>query len=209
MNEEKIISIMKMSKTGNSVRVEFDDGDSIYFPVDLVLKYKFKKDMSISEELLILMTNEKKIIEAKRYAYYIVSTRLHSKFEIKQKLKLKGYEGEQIDKALDFLESQNLLNDYKFAESYAIACFKKKGYIADRIFLELKKKGIDADIAKNVCKFFNEENEIEEKLKLLIERKLRLKQNKSPEKQKAFIIRSLSDLGYDYNIISKTLKDYF
>jgi regulatory protein len=205
----KTISFLKMSKNGNSCRVEFNDGEKIYLPLDIVLKNNLKTEMPVSEDLLTQLINEKKNIDAKRYAYYIVSLRLHSEYEINQKLKLKGYENEHIEKAINFLKSHNLINDLKFAELFALSCFNKKGYVANRIFIELKKKGIDADIANLICKNFNEDNEIENKLKLLIEKKLRLKQNKSIDKQKTYLIRSLSDLGYDYKKIITVINNYF
>ena len=118
---------------------------------------------------------KKKNIDAKRYAYYIVSTRMHSEYEIIQKLKFKKYENEQIEQALNFLRLQNFIDDEKFAESYALSCFKRKGFVADRIYIELLKKGINKEIAKKVVENFTEETEINEKNKNINRKKIKIK----------------------------------
>jgi len=74
-----------------------------------------------------------------------LSRREHSRSELHNKLKSKGFEQEAIAIALNKLEAENLLNDFRFAQAY-LRHRVSKGFGLIKIRHELNTKGVDRDI---------------------------------------------------------------
>ncbi len=85
------------------------------------------------------------IHSARNVAMDYLARRDHSKFELEQKLKLKGFDGDLIEEALNKLIDEKLLSDARFAQSY-IHYRVSKGVGPVKIRHELKQKGINVDV---------------------------------------------------------------
>lgn len=72
----------------------------------------------------------------------LLARREHSRQELSNKLRNKGFEPNDIEAAIERLQSEGLLNDERFAESYvrhrAVA-----GFGPLRIVVELKERGVN------------------------------------------------------------------
>lgn len=62
------------------------------------------------------------------------------------KLVQKGFDRQQAEEAAEWLRARGLLNDFAFAEGVVRVC-TRKGYGAQRIRLELTRRGVDAETA--------------------------------------------------------------
>lgn len=71
----------------------------------------------------------------------ILSRREHSVLELKQKLQEKFDTEYDIKETISRLKKNNLLNDYRFSESYVVFR-KRKGFGPIKISNELKSKGV-------------------------------------------------------------------
>ncbi|KPJ67768.1 MAG: hypothetical protein AMJ43_01990 [Coxiella sp. DG_40] len=85
----------------------------------------------------------------------LLARREHSQFELRSKLKAKGYAENLIDNVLHDLIKENLQSDQRFAESY-IAMRTKRGYGPLRIAVELRERGINDNI---INQFINNNDE--------------------------------------------------
>jgi len=94
----------------------------------------------MDSELLSLIYNK---------ALDILSRREHSTHELKLKLQRKFDAISEIEKAIIRLENNNLLNDFRFAETYA-RIRKRKGFGPNKIYYELANKGIKESISKEI-----------------------------------------------------------
>ena len=90
-------------------------------------------------------------------ALYFLKFRARSVFEIKQKLKLKKIDQKEIDKTLDVLVRNELLDDAKFAKMYVADRnrFKPSGTFV--LKMELKKLGIADHLIEEVLTGQDEE----------------------------------------------------
>jgi len=79
----------------------------------------------------------------------ILSRREHSAHELKLKLQKKFETISEIEKAIVRLENNNLLNDFRFAETYA-RIRKRKGFGPNKIYYELANKGIKESISNEI-----------------------------------------------------------
>ena len=75
-------------------------------------------------------------------AIAVLSRREHSILELSRKLKLKGFDEDEVAICVDKLINNNLLSEERFTESY-INMRKRRGYGPGRIAQELRERGID------------------------------------------------------------------
>jgi len=80
------------------------------------------------------------------YVLGLLSRREYSRVELIKKLILKGLEKKTIELILQDLENKGLQSDLRFAENY-VNMRRRRGYGPMRILIELKKRGIDKNIA--------------------------------------------------------------
>ena len=81
----------------------------------------------------------------------ILSRREHSEHELKLKLykKFEAISDSEIEEVIIRLENNNLLNDFRFAETYA-RIRKRKGFGPNKIYHELANKGIKESISDEI-----------------------------------------------------------
>ena len=79
----------------------------------------------------------------------IISRREHSQKELSDKLIKKFNLPEPVESVIHGLLEKNLLNDYRYSESYVVAR-KRKGFGPKKIGYELVSRGINENIASEV-----------------------------------------------------------
>ena len=131
----------------------------------------------------------------------LLSRREHSRRELIDKLKIRGFEGEEVEAYLDRLADRGLQSDQRFLESY-IRMRSQNGYGPLRIRQELRKKGIeDSTISLNF-----ESMELDwYEIAVMAWRK---KYNQSPGsdmKLRAKQTRFLQYRGFDFDMINHAL----
>ena len=140
------------------------------------------------------MTTPNHQIRCYSAALKMLMRREHSKLELFNKLKLKGYDDEIIDSAITQLTEQNYQSDERFAEAFILMRFNQgKGPV--RIASELKLRGISSF---NLSDFdwFKSAKEI---------RKKKFGDNVSPDfKEQAKQKRFLQSRGFSLDQINQT-----
>ena len=89
----------------------------------------------------------------------LLARREHSVLEIRRKLEQRKYAEEDVSRAIEQLQANNLLSEERFTESY-INMRKHRGYGPLRIEQELRERGVTQD----VIDVFLEKNDEEWKL---------------------------------------------
>ena len=79
----------------------------------------------------------------------IISRREHSQKELSNKLIKKFNIPELVDSVIHGLREKNLLNDYRYSESYVVAR-KRKGFGPKKIVYELVSRGVNENTASEV-----------------------------------------------------------
>lgn len=74
-----------------------------------------------------------------------LANREHSAYELAQKLSKAGFDADEVGDVIQQLKETNLQSDVRFAESF-IRSRANRGYGAVRINMELKDRGVTADI---------------------------------------------------------------
>ena len=79
----------------------------------------------------------------------LISRREHTKKEIRDKLLIRFDDKDVISSVINKLNSNNLIDDYRFAELYVISR-KRKGFGPKKIAFELLGKGINDSVSKEI-----------------------------------------------------------
>lgn len=139
-------------------------------------------------------------------ALRILTRRDHSKYELVQKLKRRGFGPEDIDDAVSSCEQFDYINDDRTARVY-IRQLKRKGFGKKRIRLELNKKGLKGiriqGILDDSVSTIDEREGAERILKKNLKRFAR---EKEALKRRDKIYRFLHARGFSQEVIAHILK---
>ena len=91
------------------------------------------------------MNDKKQQTSARNKAMDLLARREHSEHELRQKLKLREFDLDDIDSAIESLQRDKLLSDERFAESYVSQRFNA-GVGPFKIRYELRQKGISESL---------------------------------------------------------------
>ena len=202
----RIIRVAK--KDEKNVIIYFDNEEKLFLTYAIFLKNGLKKNDEISESRFSLLIEENQKYHLKQKAFQLLGRRHHSSFELKVKLKQKGYNENIIVEIINDLKTNGYLNDYEFALLFSDENIKNKFWGKKKVEAELFKRGIDRNIISQVIdEKFPSNGEInnavelgKKKLKSLLTRKI------EKEKVRTKLYSFLISKGYDYEICKRVIE---
>lgn len=203
-----MIIVRVVKKDEKNVVVFFDNEEKLFLSYEIFLKNGLKKNDEISESRFSLLIEENQKFHLRQKAFRLLGRRHHSSFELKVKLKQKGYNENFINEIINDLKLNGYLNDYQFALVYAEENIKNKYWGKKKVEAELFKRGIKRNIIAQVVeeKFPSSDdlsNAVElgkKKLNSLLTRKI------ENQKIRTKLYSFLLSKGYDYEICKKVIE---
>ncbi|MGI6030410.1 MAG: regulatory protein RecX [Eubacteriales bacterium] len=175
-------------------------------PAEVALEYHLKAGMEISSELLEELSQRDEAKRAQSTALELLSRRSHGREELRRKLTAKGYDGEIAEQVCTRLAEGGYLDDEAHAQ-LLWEHLRQKGWGAGRIRQEMRSQGLEAQVVEQVLQQ-QDEQEDAEKIRQLIERKLRFGRS-SDAKLKKRICDMLARYGYRYSQYAQIVEEYF
>ena len=143
---------------------------------------------------------------AKQKAYRLLSMRPHSEKELEKKLREKGFLAVVIKEALEKLYDLKYLDDASFAVQWARNLAINKLWGDKKIFVNLREKGVEAELIFAAVEEARREISEEEAITFLIKKKAsRKKLDILDLKEKKRIFQSLMGRGFPPGLILKKL----
>ena len=150
------------------------------------------------------ISNSSDLDKAKDAAYRFLTSRVRSEFEVRRKLKEKGFHNDTIALAIERLKELRLLDDGDFALCMTKDLVNLKGCGRYYIQRKLKEKGIGPETTEAAMEsVFAEVDELEVAEKLAL-RKIRI--SIDDPKERARIGRFLQGRGFSWDIINEVFK---
>ena len=143
-------------KRRNKIILKFKDAEDLVLYYDVYLSFPLYKGDEITSEKLKKIQTANDEYEVRTSAFRYLSGRSHSSFELKNKLKKKGYDSSVIDKVLNDLKEKKYLDDFSFAENFVRNRIERRKEGVMKITSELFKKGISREIITEVTKGIND-----------------------------------------------------
>ena len=149
-------------------------------------------------------TDSSDLDRAKDTAYRFLTARVRSEFEVRRKLKEKGFDNDTIALAIERLKELKLLDDKDFAIRMTKDLVNLKGCGRYYIERKLKEKGIGPETMEAAMEsVFAEVDELDVALSVAT-RKIRI--SIEDPKEKARIGRFLQGRGFSWDIINEVFK---
>lgn len=136
------MKIVGLNKKNNKIFLKLEDSSVIETDKDCLNNTALSIGDDLDEETIGYLVKCNQIKKIKLTAFRILSKRLHSKFELRQKLLKKGYHSSEIEEILIELQNENYIDDERYSKLYfeEQISHRKNGLI--KIVNNLRKKGI-------------------------------------------------------------------
>jgi regulatory protein len=145
------------------------------------------------------------------YALRILSTRGLSTSEIRAKLQRRAAEASDVDDVIAKLQEGGLLNDVRFAESYAAARLENQGFGKVRVLRDLRQRRVAGSVAATAVEQTFEGTDEEALVEQFLARKFRgkvLAEFLAVDKNLVSAFRRLRVAGFGAGVSIRVLKRF-
>lgn len=201
----KITDIQDQKRNKDRVNIYVDNDYAFSLSKEVLIKEKIKINDIIDREKLESVSKEDNFMKCKNSALRLIERTIKTEKEIRDKLILKEYDEESINRSIDFLKEYNFLNDESYARMYVRD--KSKGQGKNKIKYALIRKGLDEEvILEELSKIDSDEEEsIAYEMALKKYNTIQKRESdayKLSQKLYAFLVSK----GYGYDITSRVIK---
>jgi regulatory protein len=145
------------------------------------------------------------------FALRALDRRAYAARELRRKLSMRAETSAALDEVMKKLEEYKLLDDARFAESFAVSRMEGQGYGAQRVFRDLRARSVGGKVAGDaIQRVYGEVEEVELAARFL-KRKYRskdLREFLKEEKNLASAYRRLRTGGFSTAASINALKEY-
>ena len=194
-----MVKVVSMKTVRGKVTVELDNGRRYHLkPADLV-GFPISEDTEIDEAVF-----ERKVLlsqypEALNTAVAMLARRACSRKEIRDKLLSRGWCEETADIVLTKLDQKNLIDDRDFSDQWAR--YRSSGhYGTNRIYRELRFKGVDEETARAAVGSLDEEEQLNAAFDYAVKASSRSKPGEDIRKSRSRVMQSLVRRGFSWEI---------
>lgn len=195
--------ITKIEEQKNKARVNIFVDEAFFCGLnkETALLFKLKVNKEVNEEQLKNAIFESEVRSAFDKCLDYLGRQMYSKKSLIDKLLLKGFSKEVIDKVISKLEEYRYVDDELYAKQFVLHNSKKsKKQIRDK----LQQKGVSREIITTVL----EENRDGDEYEICLLQAQKYTKNKQIDTQKDLqkIYASLARKGFDFGTIKKAVK---
>ena len=203
MNKITKIEVQKRNK--DRVNVFVDESFAFAISAEILYKEGLKVDQVIDLEKVEKVAREDSFVKCKGSALRMIERSYKTQKEIGDKLFLKGYDKETIERTMEFLKEYKFVNDEAYLNMYIKD--KIKGQGKNKIKYDLMKKGIDDNLIENEILGINEDEEKETAYAIALKKyNILSKRENDKFKLSQKLYRFLLSKGYNYDIVSYVVK---
>jgi regulatory protein len=158
----------------------------------------------VSEEL----SSKKRYQQAMNTAVRLLTRRDHTHFEIRQKLKQRGFSSGAIRAAVAECERLNYIDDERTARIY-IGQLVRRGFGFRRIAIELKKKGLQGRRFEDILEKQRAEIDEREIARRVLQKKMNsIEREEDRKKRREKMYRFLYSRGFSTTVISELIQEF-
>jgi regulatory protein len=205
----KITDIKRQKRHKNRVSIYLDGKYTFSLDYETIARANLYKGDEISEEDKEKLIEKDAFSRARDYAYYYLSYRDRSEYEIRKRLLEKEIPPPVVNEVLLSLKNQGVVNDRVFANKWVDNVILSRPMGRMRVTHELRLKRVRDDIIEEVC---GEKLDLEREAELAgraAEKKMKVLKNYTPEVARRRLNTFLVNLGFNFEIIRDLIKEYF
>ncbi len=196
----KITKIYYHRKNSSICDVHFSDNKKITLDNSYIDKYFLVEGSEISDKQLEKIVSENEYDRAKEKAFFLLTYRDHSVYELKVKLRKRDFDEKVIDKTVEYLLENRYLDDKKFSEIYLNELLNTKRSGMMIIRKKLFQKGLSRELINNLLNDLDDEI-FHNNCLFYLQKKKKLLEKNHDENIKNKLYNYLSRKGFRYEII--------
>lgn len=152
-----VVTAIKQSSPGRFV-VEFDGGETLRSTLEAVTDARLYVGMELDEEAFEALKRSTSKALDRQKALEMLSRRPYSRRELKDKLLRHGTDEQSVEDCIAWLDEHGFLDDGEYAGAVA-RHYTAKGYGAGRVKSELRRRGIERELADETLEALPENTE--------------------------------------------------
>ena len=202
----KITKIEIQRRNKERVNLFLDDEYAFSLSTELVYKEALKVNEEVDSKKLGILAEREGLIRCKDSALRIIERSYKTEKEVRDKLSLKGYEDNAINKSIEFLKEYNFINDINYTKAFIKDKLNSTG--SNKIKYTLIQKGISKELIEEELSNLNEENEKQVAIDLAKKKFLIIRKRETDNyKISGKLYRYLLSKGYGYDVVNEVIKE--
>ncbi len=205
----KITGIKRQKIRKNRISIYLDGKYTFSLDYDTVTRANLYTGDEITEEDKNKLIAKDAFSRARDYAYYFVSYRDRSEYEIKKRLLGREFHPAVVNEVLSLLKRQGIVDDIGFVNKWVDNVILSRPMGRMRVTHELRLKRVRDDIISKVCQEKLDLDKEAELARKAAEKKMKVLKNYAQDVARRRLNTFLVNLGFDFEIISEIIKEYF
>ena len=185
----------------------FDDGTFIGISEEVLLSNPVHPGDELTPKKLKQLTNSEQKQKLRNSALNLLSFRMRSLSELKQRLLKKGYDVQDIEPLLEEFDAKNILNDSEFALAFSRDKIRSKGIGPSILRVELSNHHLQQNLIEDTVNRMYTEFPIDTLLGNHLKKKKICRNSQLQEREKSRIVNFLKRKGFSWDDISRFFVD--
>jgi regulatory protein len=185
----------------------FDDGTFIGISEEVLLSNPVHPGDELTPKKLKQLTNSEQKQKLRNSALNLLSFRMRSLSELKQRLLKKGYDVQDIEPLLEEFDAKNILNDSEFALAFSRDKIRSKGIGPSILKVELSNHHLPRNLVEDTVNRMYTEFPIDTLLENHLKKKKICRNSQLQEREKNRIVNFLKRKGFSWDDISRVFID--
>jgi len=147
---------------------------------------------------------------AYQYALKLLAARDYTTLKLREKLRAREYPEATAEDVVTRLTKEGWINDRRFAERFAEAALSTQRFFGPRLKLEMRRRGIPADLINEVLGSLREEHDEGDGARSLLEKRFPdFSFTDAADREKRRVTAFLQRRGFGFSAIMKAMREPF
>ena len=205
----KITDIKRQKRRKNRVSIYLDGKYTFSLDNDTIVRANIYTGDEITEEDKNKLIEKDAFSRARDYAYYFVSYRDRSEYEIKKRLFEKEFQPAVVNEVLSLLKSRGIVDDHSFVNKWVDNVILSRPMGRMRVTHELRAKRVRDDIIDEVCQEKLDLDKEAELARTAADKKMKVLKSYAQDVARRRLNSFLVNRGFNFEVIRDLIKEYF
>ena len=205
--DQRIKEIKTQVRHPDRRKIIFDDGTFIEISEEVLHSNPVHPGDELTPNKLKELTNSEQKQKLRDSALNLLSFRMRSRSELKQRLLKKGYDIQDIKPLLEEFDAKNILNDSEFALAFSRDKIRSKGIGPSILRVELSNHHLPQNLVEDTVNRMYTEFPIDTLLGNHLKKKKICRNSQLQEREKSRIVNFLKRKGFSWDDISRVFVD--
>ena len=205
----KITDIKRQKRRKNRVSIYLDGKYTFSLDNDTIVRANIYTGDEITEEDKNKLIEKDAFSRARDYAYYFVSYRDRSEYEIKKRLFEKEFQPAVVNEVLSLLKSRGIVDDHSFVNKWVDNVILSRPMGRMRVTHELRAKRVRDDIIDEVCQEKLDLDKEAELARKAADKKMKVLKSYAQDVARRRLNSFLVNRGFNFEVIRDLIKEYF